>query len=58
MFSKLDHPPVSYADYRPLMDSKLADDLRAGDLVVCLGAGDITQWAAGLADGIARASTA
>ena len=38
--------------------SKLADDLRAGDLVVCLGAGDITQWAAGLADGIARASTA
>ena len=27
MFSKLDHPPVSYADYRPLMDPKLADDL-------------------------------
>ena len=32
----------------------LAADLRAGDLVVCLGAGDITKWAAGLADAIAR----
>ena len=31
----------------------LADDLRAGDQVVCLGAGDITRWAAGLADAIA-----
>ena len=30
----------------------LADDLRAGDQVVCLGAGDITKWAAGLADAI------
>jgi UDP-N-acetylmuramate--alanine ligase len=37
---------------------KLAEDLRAGDFVVCLGAGDITQWAAGLANGIAKASTA
>ena len=26
----------------------------AGDTVVCLGAGDITRWAAGLADAIAR----
>jgi len=24
-----------------------------GDMVVCLGAGDITKWAAGLADAIA-----
>jgi UDP-N-acetylmuramate--alanine ligase len=23
-----------------------------GDMVICLGAGDITKWAAGLADGI------
>ncbi len=30
----------------------LADEARAGDLVVCLGAGDITKWAAGLADAI------
>ncbi|HAU21177.1 MAG TPA: UDP-N-acetylmuramate--L-alanine ligase [Erythrobacter sp.] len=32
--------------------SALADDLGAGDYVVCLGAGDITKWAAGLADAI------
>ena len=30
----------------------LAGTLRAGDQVVCLGAGDITRWAAGLADAI------
>ncbi|MEE8464903.1 MAG: glycosyltransferase [Dehalococcoidia bacterium] len=29
MFSKLDHPPVSYEDYLPLLDPKLADDLAA-----------------------------
>ncbi|MGD9472146.1 MAG: UDP-N-acetylmuramate--L-alanine ligase [Novosphingobium sp.] len=27
----------------------LSDELNAGDMVVCLGAGDITRWAAGLA---------
>ncbi|MEO6716429.1 MAG: UDP-N-acetylmuramate--L-alanine ligase, partial [Novosphingobium sp.] len=31
----------------------LAGNLEAGDIVVCLGAGDITKWAAGLADAIA-----
>ena len=30
----------------------LADTLRAGDQVICLGAGDITKWAAGLADAV------
>jgi UDP-N-acetylmuramate--alanine ligase len=30
----------------------LAETLEAGDMVVCLGAGDITKWAAGLADAI------
>ena len=30
----------------------LADIVRGGDMVVCLGAGDITRWAAGLADGL------
>ena len=30
----------------------LAADLREHDMIVCLGAGDITKWAAGLADGI------
>ncbi|MBU7579578.1 MAG: UDP-N-acetylmuramate--L-alanine ligase, partial [Porphyrobacter sp.] len=32
---------------------ELADELAAGALVVCMGAGDITRWAAGLADAIA-----
>ncbi|MDE8650398.1 UDP-N-acetylmuramate--L-alanine ligase [Novosphingobium album (ex Liu et al. 2023)] len=31
----------------------LARTIAAGDMIVCLGAGDITRWAAGLADGIA-----
>jgi UDP-N-acetylmuramate--alanine ligase len=31
----------------------LAETVRPGDIVVCLGAGDITKWAAGLADAIA-----
>lgn len=31
---------------------RLAEEIRAGDLVVCLGAGDITKTAAGLADDI------
>jgi UDP-N-acetylmuramate--alanine ligase len=30
----------------------LAGEARSGDMVVCLGAGDITKWAAGLAVGI------
>jgi UDP-N-acetylmuramate--alanine ligase len=30
----------------------LAPSAQAGDMVVCLGAGDITKWAAGLADAI------
>ena len=30
----------------------LAGECRPGDLVVCLGAGDITRWAAGLAEAI------
>jgi UDP-N-acetylmuramate--alanine ligase len=33
----------------------LAADLRAGDMIVCLGAGDITKWAAGLAPAIEAA---
>lgn len=31
----------------------LAEEVQPGDLIVCLGAGDITRWAAGLADAIA-----
>jgi UDP-N-acetylmuramate--alanine ligase len=33
---------------------ELAPLLRADDIVVCLGAGDITRWAAGLADAVRR----
>lgn len=32
----------------------LAHEVRAGDYVVCLGAGDITKWAAGLAESIVQ----
>ncbi|HEY9580572.1 MAG TPA: UDP-N-acetylmuramate--L-alanine ligase [Rhizorhapis sp.] len=31
---------------------KLSQQLEPGDMVICLGAGDITKWAAGLADAI------
>ncbi|KUO57488.1 MAG: UDP-N-acetylmuramate--alanine ligase [Sphingomonadales bacterium BRH_c3] len=34
----------------------LAQELEAGDIVVCLGAGDITRWAAGLAPAIDAAA--
>ena len=33
----------------------LARDVRPDDMVICLGAGDITKWAAGLADAIGKA---
>ena len=42
---------ATIADADALADA-LADGLRAGDQVICLGAGDITKWAAGLADAI------
>jgi len=32
--------------------SKIAEIAQPGDLIVCLGAGDITKWAAGLADAV------
>ena len=35
--------------------ARLAQEVAAGDMIVCLGAGDITKWAAGLAAGIAEA---
>jgi UDP-N-acetylmuramate--alanine ligase len=36
----------------------LRDIAARGDMVICLGAGDITKWAAGLADGICKARAA
>jgi len=42
---------ATVADADALADV-LAGDLRPGDQVVCLGAGDITRWAAGLAQAV------
>ncbi|WP_408590256.1 UDP-N-acetylmuramate--L-alanine ligase [Novosphingobium sp.] len=38
--------------------AELAATIQPGDMVVCLGAGDITKWAAGLASAIERARSA
>jgi len=35
--------------------ANLRDLAAEGDVVICMGAGDITKWAAGLADGVAKA---
>ncbi len=45
------------ADVEELADS-LRDIAAPGDIVICMGAGDITKWAAGLADGIGKARIA
>ncbi|MDQ8758239.1 UDP-N-acetylmuramate--L-alanine ligase [Sphingosinicella sp. LHD-64] len=37
---------------------QLRDLAAPGDMVICLGAGDITKWAAGLAEGLRRARAA
>jgi UDP-N-acetylmuramate--alanine ligase len=42
------------ADPQELCQS-LRDLAAAGDMIICMGAGDITKWAAGLADGIRQA---
>jgi len=39
----------------PGLAHALAEVVQPGDMVVCLGAGDITKWAANLADAIAEA---
>jgi UDP-N-acetylmuramate--alanine ligase len=48
------HAAAEIADARALATA-LATEAQPGDMVVCLGAGDITKWAAGLAVGIADA---
>jgi len=45
---------VAVADQTELAGA-LARELNAGDILVCLGAGDITKWAAGLAPAIESA---
>ena len=38
--------------------ASLRDLAAEGDIIICMGAGDITKWAVGLADGIAKARAA
>ena len=54
---KLIEGGLSEADATDLAGS-LRDVAAEGDLIVCMGAGDITKWAAGLADGIRAARAA
>jgi UDP-N-acetylmuramate--alanine ligase len=44
---------VETVDSADALADRLAGELQGGDMIVCLGAGDITKWAAGLADAIA-----
>ncbi|CAN5331015.1 UDP-N-acetylmuramate--L-alanine ligase [soil metagenome] len=46
------HRAASVIDGPEALTAALAADLQPDDMVICLGAGDITKWAAGLATGI------
>jgi UDP-N-acetylmuramate--alanine ligase len=49
------HRAVKAVDDLDDLCRNLRDIAAKGDMVICLGAGDITKWAAGLADGICKA---
>ena len=49
------HRQVGPADSFDDLVSKLAGEVRGDDMIVCLGAGDITKWAAGLAKAVSEA---
>jgi UDP-N-acetylmuramate--alanine ligase len=49
------HRAVCTVDSAKEAARQLRDIAARGDMVICLGAGDITKWAAGLADGILKA---
>ncbi|WP_066796507.1 UDP-N-acetylmuramate--L-alanine ligase [Sphingomonas soli] len=49
------HRAVQGVESADQLANALADVVVPGDMVVCLGAGDITKWAAGLAEGIEEA---
>ena len=49
------HRMVKLVDKPKELAATLRDVAAEGDLIICMGAGDITKWAAGLADGIAKA---
>ncbi|MCC6941546.1 MAG: UDP-N-acetylmuramate--L-alanine ligase [Novosphingobium sp.] len=48
------HRSAHLIDGADALAKELAGVVQAGDMVVCLGAGDITKWAAGLANAIVR----
>jgi UDP-N-acetylmuramate--alanine ligase len=49
------HRAVSTVEGPEDLARQLRDIAAKGDMVICLGAGDITKWAAGLAEGIRKA---
>jgi UDP-N-acetylmuramate--alanine ligase len=49
------HRMVKVVDSADDLATSLRDIAADGDMILCLGAGDITKWAAGLAEGIAKA---
>ncbi len=46
------HRVASTIDDADALAATLAADVQADDMIICLGAGDITKWAAGLADAV------
>jgi UDP-N-acetylmuramate--alanine ligase len=49
---------VKTVDSAADLAANLRDLAADGDMIVCMGAGDITKWAAGLADGLRAARAA
>jgi UDP-N-acetylmuramate--alanine ligase len=49
------HRMVKTVDSAADLARNLRDLAAEGDIVICMGAGDITKWAAGLPDGIGKA---
>jgi UDP-N-acetylmuramate--alanine ligase len=52
------HRMVKTVENQADLAESLRDIAADGDMIICLGAGDITKWAAGLCDGIAKARAA
>jgi UDP-N-acetylmuramate--alanine ligase len=52
MIKQRGHHAASEVSGADDLADRLAGEAKAGDVVVCLGAGDITKWAAGLAEAI------
>jgi UDP-N-acetylmuramate--alanine ligase len=50
----MDHPAAALIAGPDELADRLSTIIRAGDMVVCLGAGDITKWAGSLAGAIAE----